>query len=161
MNLERLEQAFGSLVSPTPAQLRHALVSLSPCMEQLGPYIPEPLDLPYGRKVLFSTPHVEVVLIHLPTDQESIPHNHGDSFGWEWVVSGTLTNMIYVQTNNENEVQRAQTTHVSTGECYFVESGEIHAIRNNGQSPVISVNVYSPPLRNCRQYGLFQPNPSY
>ncbi|MFS0553532.1 cysteine dioxygenase [Brevibacillus sp. 179-C9.3 HS] len=157
MNLKQLEQAFGDLVFPTPAQLRQALVSLSPCLEQLDPYIPEPQNLPYGRKVLFATPHVEVVLIHLPANEGSVPHNHGDSFGWEWIVSGTLTNFIYVQTDNEDEVQLAQTTHVGTGESYFVEPGEIHAIRNNGHHPVISVNVYSPPLRNSRQYRLFQP----
>lgn len=157
MNQERLEQAFGTLVAPTPAQLKKALVTLSPSIEQLTPYIPEPQSLPYGRKVLYATPHVEVVLIHLPTGQESVPHNHGESYGWEWIVSGTLTNILYVETDQADEVQRAQTTHVSTGEYYFVEPGEIHSIRNNGSNPVVSVNVYSPPLHNCRQYIDFLP----
>lgn len=152
MNLQRLEQAFGSLVFPSHAELRQALVSLSLCPEDIASHIPQPEQLPYGRKILYQTPHIEVVLIHLPSMQESVPHNHGDSFGWEWIISGTLTNVVYLPADREGEVFRAQTTHVNAGDCYYVAPGEIHAIRNNTDPPVYSLNVYTPPLQNSRQY---------
>ncbi|WP_083955629.1 cysteine dioxygenase [Brevibacillus parabrevis] len=156
MNLERLERAFGSLVCPSPTELWQAVASLAICPEDIASLVPQPEQLPYGRKILYLTPHVEVVLIHLPARQESIPHNHGDSFGWEWVISGTLTNVVYLPADREDEVFRAQTTHVSAGDCYYVAPGEIHAICNSTDGPVLSLNVYTPPLQNSRQYHAVQ-----
>lgn len=153
MNQDHFEKAFGSLHSPTPDELRQALASLSLSMESIAKHIPQPEGLPYGRKVLFATPHVEVVLIHLPSNQESVPHNHGDSFGWEWIIAGTLTSITYSLSNDEqDEVQQVQTTVVHAGNCCYIAPGEIHSIHNDGEIPVISLNVYTPPLRNSRQY---------
>jgi len=153
MNQDRFEKAFGSLHSPTPAELRQALASLSLSMETIVEHIPQPEGLPYGRKVLFATPHVEVVLIHLPSHQESVPHNHGDSFGWEWIIEGTLTSITYSLSNAEqDEVQQVQTTIVQAGDCCYIAPGEIHSIHNNKETPVISLNVYTPLLRNSKHY---------
>ncbi|MGG1660520.1 cupin domain-containing protein [Brevibacillus sp. NRS-1366] len=52
----------------------------------------------------------------------------------------------------EVEFGRLQTTIVQAGDSCYIASGEIHSIRNNGDTPVISLNVYTPPLRNCRKY---------
>lgn len=152
MNHESLERAFGSLRCPTPVELRKALESLTLSMDKIAGHIPEPEGLPYGRKVLYTTPHVEVVLIHLPAQQESVPHNHGESFGWEWIISGTLTNIIFTSPFEDDRVQPTQATIVTAGECCYIAPGEIHSIRNNGEMPVISLNVYTPPLRNSKQY---------
>ncbi|WP_312110571.1 cysteine dioxygenase [Brevibacillus reuszeri] len=153
MNQEGLEKAFGSLHCPTAAEIRQTLESLSLCKDSIAEHIPEPDGLPYGRKVLVATPHVEVVLIHLPSDKESVPHNHGESFGWEWIISGTLTNIVYTSSAQvEDQVQQSQATIISEGECCYIAPGEIHSIRNNGETPVISLNVYTPPLRNSKQY---------
>lgn len=160
MILDALEKAFGSLVCPSPAELRQALASLPLSMETITPHIPQPSDLPYGRKVLFATPHVEIVLIHLPPDRESLPHNHGNSCGWECVLQGELTNVIYscLETDKalENEVTIARCTGIKQGEFHFVASGEIHSIRNDGHVPVISLNTYTPPLVDCQQYRIIE-----
>lgn len=147
-----LEKAFGSLSSPTPAELGSALVSLPLSLDTIIPYLPQPADLPYGRKVLLATEHVEIVLILLPPAQESAPHNHGQSFGWEWILSGDLTNVIYTLSEDGHAIRPEQAFTVGAGESCFVAPGEIHAIANRGDVPVVSLNAYSPPLRHCRQF---------
>jgi cysteine dioxygenase len=151
-----LENAFGSFITPTPAEVKQALASLPIDMETIAPLIPQPDDLPYGRKVLFATPYIEVILIHLPPAKKSDPHNHGASYGWEWVLTGDLTNVIYAPVPPEqaegHEVLIVKTNKVSAGDFCFVGPGEIHAIHNEGQTPVISINAYAPPLANCQKY---------
>lgn len=156
MILDELKDAFGSLAAPSPAELRQALASLPLNRETLAPHIPLPTDLVYGRKVLFATEHVDIVLIYLPPGQQSCPHNHGESCGWEWIISGQLTNVIYTPASEghaeRDEVRKARASRVNPGEFCFVAPGEIHAIHNEGEIPVISVNAYTPPLANLRQY---------
>lgn len=152
MILAHLEKAFGSLTSPTSDELRQALLSLPLTLDALASCIPEPTDLPYGRKVLYASAHVEIVLILLPPNQESAPHNHGRSFGWERVVVGDLTNVIYSLTDDGKSVRPKHTVTVGAGECCYVAQGEFHAIRNLGDSPVVSLNAYAPPLAHCLSF---------
>lgn len=147
-----LEKAFRPLIRPTSTDLRQALESLPFNAESIAPIIPEPSALPYGRRVLLVTEHVEIVLIQLPPAQESVPHNHGDSFGWEWILSGDLTNVIYSLTEDGHEVRPEKSITVGAGEFCYVSPGEIHAIRNEGEIPVLSINAYTPPLNHCEQY---------
>ncbi|KQL46134.1 mannose-6-phosphate isomerase [Brevibacillus choshinensis] len=147
-----LEKAFRTLTCPTPADLRQALESLPLSMETVAPIIPEPAGLPYGRRVLLVTEHIEIVLIQLPPAQESVPHNHGDSFGWEWILSGDLTNVIYSLAEDGQEVRPEKSITVRSGEFCYVSPGEIHAIRNQGEIPVVSINAYTPPLNHCQQF---------
>ncbi|GED33115.1 cysteine dioxygenase family protein [Brevibacillus centrosporus] len=147
-----LEKAFGSLTCPTPAELRAALESLPISLETISPYVPEPEDLPYGRKVLLATEHVEIVLIVLPPDKESAAHNHGDSFGWEWILAGDLTNVIYSLDEEGRGVRPEKSVTVHADDFCYVAPGVIHAIRNQGETPVVSINAYTPPLCDCQQY---------
>ncbi|QRG66881.1 cysteine dioxygenase [Brevibacillus choshinensis] len=147
-----LEKAFRSLTCPTAAELRQALESLPIGLESIAPYIPEPTNLPYGRKVLLATEHVEIVLILLPPAEESAPHNHGESFGWEWILSGDLTNIIYSLAEDGHEVLPEKMVTVGAGEFCYVAPKEIHAIRNQGETPVVSLNAYTPPLNKCKKY---------
>jgi len=152
MVFAHLENAFGSLTSPSSAELREALISLPLSLDSIAPHIPEPADLPYGRKVLLATEHVEIVLILLPPDRESTPHNHGQSFGWERILSGDLTNVTYALTEDGSSVHPERAVTVRPGECCYVAQGEIHAIRNQGDSPVLSLNAYAPPLLRCLSF---------
>lgn len=147
-----LEKAFRPLTCPTASDLRQALESLPISLESITPYIPEPTDLPYGRKVLLATEHVEIVLISLPPAQESVPHNHGESFGWEWILCGDLTNIIYSLAEDGHAVRPEKSITVGAGEFCYVAPKEIHAIRNQGEVPVVSINAYTPPLNQCRQF---------
>ncbi|MEJ8546906.1 cysteine dioxygenase family protein [Brevibacillus borstelensis] len=158
MILEEIRKAFAILTAPTPSEIKEALSRLAPSADALASCMPVPDGLPYGREVLFRTDDVEIVLIYLPPGHESAPHDHGSSFGWECVLQGELININHSvmpdYPHGSAFVNAQEATSVTSGQVYFIEKGQIHAIRNGGQTPVISLNVYSPPLSGCKQYCL-------
>ncbi len=159
MIINELEKAFSKLMRPTPSELKAALASLHATKDQIAPYVLEPTDqLPYGRRVLFRTEEVEIVLIHLPPGQQSHPHDHGQSYGWEYVIQGELHNITYMrQPGGGLDVD--ETTVILPGEYCFIEQGRIHAICNKSSTPVIALNAYTPPLSGCTMYKAPQNSP--
>ncbi|USG66783.1 cysteine dioxygenase family protein [Brevibacillus ruminantium] len=158
MILEELEKTFTKLSAPTACMVKEALAHLSIHPADLESHIPAPDGLPYGRKVLFRTEAIEIVLICLPPYQESAPHDHGASWGLELVLQGVLTNVIHCvfpdSPHSSCHVKETAATHVPAGDIFFIPCGEVHSIRNQGDIPVISLNFYCPPLSGCREYSL-------
>lgn len=156
MIVEEIRNAFAILTEPTPSEIKEVLSRLPLSADAFASCMPSSDGLPYGREVLFRTNDVEIVLIYLPPGHESAPHDHGSSFGWEYVLQGELMNINHSVIPGSSRapayVSVQETMSVASGQVYFIEKGQIHAIRNGGQTPVISLNVYSPPLSGCKEY---------
>lgn len=148
---EEIQIAFEKLVRPTRTQLKEALSSLRLSKAQLAQYIPEPTELPYGRKVLFRTDDVEIVIINLPPQAQSLPHDHGKSFGCEYIAEGELTNVSF-QLDSRDQLVVDSVQRIGEVDYCFLEQGLIHAIVNEGENRVVMVNAYSPPLCGCTLY---------
>ncbi|EMT50204.1 hypothetical protein I532_23669 [Brevibacillus borstelensis AK1] len=156
MIVEEIRNAFAILTEPTPSKIKEVLSRLPLSADAFASCMPSSDGLPYGREVLFRTNDVEIVLIYLPPGHESAPHDHGSSFGWEYVLQGEMMNINHSVIPGSSRapayVSVQETMSVASGQVYFIEKGQIHAIRNGGQTPVISLNVYSPPLSGCKEY---------
>lgn len=59
---------------------------------------------------------------------------HTGADQWLYVISG----------RGEATVER-RTVGIETGELLLIEAGERHEIRNTGDEPLVTVNVYAPP----------------
>jgi len=150
--IDRIQALFASLVNPEEEQLQQALVALQVKPSELAPLLAEPEgDISYGRSVLLRTSDVEVVLIHLPVGAKSLPHDHGNSFGYEIVVEGELTNLLY-ESGDDGRLQFTGKAVYPTNSLVYVPRHQIHAIENTTQQRVVTLNVYTPPLAACQHY---------
>ncbi|MNI08553.1 Cysteine dioxygenase [compost metagenome] len=121
-------------------------------MQEIPIYAKEPETASYGRNVIFRNDHLEVVVIHLPTNSSTAIHDHGaDSIGCMYVVEGQITNIEY-KADSEGFPQQNDISVIYSGECCIFPYGQIHQLTNPHNNRVISLHVYSPPLSSVRTY---------
>lgn len=87
--IRAIEQTFCKLHTPTIEQLKEALQSIERNLISISDFKTEPNQLPYGRNVVFSSPFLEVIVIHIPASRATAIHNHGLSIGAAYLVSGS------------------------------------------------------------------------
>ncbi|WNR42387.1 cysteine dioxygenase [Paenibacillus roseipurpureus] len=149
--IRAIEQTFCKLQSPTTQQLVEALQSIERNLTYVPDLKTEPSQHAYGRNVVYSTPHLEVIIIHIPPSRSTAIHNHGSSIGAACLVTGTLVNSIY--TLDETGYPVASRDHFIQACDYFIAPKEqIHQLSNPFHEPAISIHVYSPPLREVKRY---------
>src|SRR4051794_26854248 len=93
--IRAIEQTFCKLHNPSLDQLKAALQSIERNLVTVPDYKTEPVQLPYGRNVVYASPDLEVVILHIPSSQATAIHNHGLSVGAACLVSGSLVNSIF------------------------------------------------------------------
>ncbi|UQZ86522.1 Cysteine dioxygenase [Paenibacillus konkukensis] len=153
--LESIEQAFRNMTDPSPYDLRQAIQQLELKEEEVSSYVAEPSYLPYGRKVLFQSEVVEVILIHLPAGRETMIHDHGASRGCAYVVEGELTNKIY-ELGAEGYVDESGESVVKQGQFLYAPEGMIHQMCNTGTRRVVSLHAYTPAMSNTKVYHTYE-----
>lgn len=140
-----------SIREPSCEQLIDALMRLKAHRELLAGDLPQPDELPYGRKVLYTSDDVEVILVHLPAHAATRIHDHGQSIGAALVLEGQLLNVIYrlVESGDalENEVH-----YTRSEELFLAERSQIHQMRNPYSERVVSLHMYTPPLCGVQVY---------
>lgn len=153
--LETIEQAFRHVNNPDAPELKRIIRSLGLTPERVAPWIEQPAHLPYGRKVLYQTPQVEVILVHLPAGSETFIHDHGASIGCAYVVEGCLTNRMYRLTRDgyANEVGTAT---LGAGRFLHAPQGQIHQMCNLGPDRLISFHVYAPKLSCTKSFYTYE-----
>ena len=90
----------------------------------------------------------EVWVIHWPIDGLLQLHDHGDSSGALWVVSGSLEEGT-VPTGRRYERQR-----IEAGRGISFRPEHIHDVVNTGSEIATSVHVYSPPMEKMTFFTL-------
>jgi|UPI00068DB883 cysteine dioxygenase len=154
---EKLEECFGCLSEPSIGQLKKAVDTFGVEIEKLIPYLENPEDRPYGRKLLYKSEALEVLVMNWAQNQPSAPHDHGSSFGWVKIVSGYSLNMLY-QPNKNGVPVCAKTFVQQPGSIFFAPQGEIHAMQNLNlfSEPLISLHFYAPPISQMKVYDLVE-----
>ncbi|WP_135305768.1 cupin domain-containing protein [Haloarcula amylovorans] len=94
------------------------------------------LDFDRYFEVVMETDEAQVAEMTVdPEERVGGPDNyHADSDQWLFVVSGTGVVTV------DSEKQR-----VETGDLLRIEAGERHGIENDGDTPLQTLNVYTPP----------------
>jgi cysteine dioxygenase len=150
---ERLERCLDEITSPDFFKIKHAVERANCDLTSVFPYITAPANsLNYGRNVLFQTDLYEVLVINLPPKEETPIHDHGESFCCVHVVSGVILNRIYKMASPLSVSMLEDEQLYAEGEFFYTPRGNIHSMYNPGHKPMISLHVYSPPLRDTKTY---------
>jgi len=153
--LESIEQAFQHVNHATPHELRGKIVSLGLTAELAAPWIEEPDLLPYGRKVVYQTEDVEVIVVHLPAGTETLIHDHGASIGCAYVLEGRLTNRVY-RLSREGYAYEAGASVIEQGQFLYAPQGQIHQMCNTGPHRMVSFHVYAPKLSGSKSFYTYE-----
>ncbi|OCT14139.1 hypothetical protein A8709_25160 [Paenibacillus pectinilyticus] len=149
--IRAIEQTFCKLQTPSLDQLKEALQSIERNFTLVPDYKTEPTQFPYGRNVVYSSPHLEVIIIHIPASRATAIHNHGLSVGAACLVSGSLVNSIFTL-DTEGYPVAQKDDFIQAGEYFTAPAEQIHQLNNPFHEPAISIHVYTPPLREVRRY---------
>lgn len=148
----RLAHHLEGLQSPSLSELEAALKSALPSRHEYAPLIKPPQKLAYGRHVLYSSPQVEAILIHLPPMSRTAIHDHGGSIGCSRILEGEMTHVIHTLDEYGYPVQERVEV-VTAGGTVRVPSSLIHEMVNRSLSQrMISLHLYAPPLRHIEVY---------
>ncbi|MDM5292767.1 hypothetical protein QUF81_05955 [Peribacillus simplex] len=100
--LESVKCTFDNLPSYDEGNLVQAVQSLNLTFHEVSKYVTEPMDLEYGRNVIYKSENVEVIVIHLPSMARTLIHDHGLSIGCIFVVAGDFLNVLYKSEEKES-----------------------------------------------------------
>jgi cysteine dioxygenase len=151
--LDRLTATLSTLRRPGPAQLRQALVDLAAEPDDLAPLAGDPGIYPYGRKPLYSANGVEAIVMNWAAGRECSPHDHGRSFGWIHVVSGTILHRLHTLDQDDIPVSFATRTE-PTGTVMFAPRGAVHSMGNLTGEPTLTLHLYAPPIQAMKVWDL-------
>jgi cysteine dioxygenase len=148
---EELQQVFPETKKLSLVELKEAIASLEELLLLVPDYCTEPNKLPYGRNVLLRNADYEIVVIYLPGNRATAIHDHGDSIGCALVVQGELLNISYTLDSNGYPLKKEEVL-VQSGNMMEATYGQIHEMKNPRKEAMISLHVYSPPLKNIKAY---------
>jgi predicted metal-dependent enzyme (double-stranded beta helix superfamily) len=108
---------------------------------------------PYGRRVLFSSPRLEVMLACWNPGQACAPHDHGGSMGVVRILQGRCSQTSW-RAERGRLVEIARTTH-ETGEILACGSDVIHALSTEaGDPPMITLHSYTGAIEHMVVYDI-------
>jgi len=94
----------------------------------------------YSRNLVFKTENVEIVLMCWLPGQGTIKHGHGQSDAITFIIDGEMSCVTYNKDNSKTS------TILSKGDIELIPVGVEHEVRNNSNSNLVTLHVYSPPL---------------
>jgi Cysteine dioxygenase type I len=114
------------------------------------PYIDYNAERRWHQRI-YRDRRVDVWLISwLPTQGTQL-HDHGGSAGAFTVVSGELSEAVYVARPSARRGALSERTHPS-GRSVGFDGRYIHDVRNTSDAPAVSVHAYSHPLTSMNYY---------
>lgn len=150
--MDKMDSIFGHLKKPSPRELKEALEKLKVSEEELLPFIKDPGNKPYGKKSVYRTEHVEIVVANWVPFNKCSPHDHGGSFGWIYVVSGETAHTLY-KIEDGIPVPHVEKQE-KTSTVFFTSQTMIHDMGNQKDQPLVTLHAYSPPVTGMRVYDL-------
>ncbi|MBC7741195.1 MAG: cysteine dioxygenase family protein [Bdellovibrionaceae bacterium] len=146
--MQILSQSF-----TTPAELPFVLSKRSLSVEKLVRLAQTSAcdDEPYGRKILFKSPEIEVMLAKWSYQASASPHNHGFSKGLIWFVQGDFSERHFIFSEGELK-SSGEPVQFKEGSVAQVVSNDIHSC-----CPVkdgVSLHIYSPAIQKMKVWDL-------
>ena len=128
-----------------PAEFKAIIKKFTFSKEEMSEHLLYRDDLPYGRKCVFQSSNFEVVVMNWKPFEQSNIHDHANSFGCVYSVSGKADNVLY----NENLEEIVSIPLVNTT-IAEVPKGIFHAIKNNNENYAVSLHFYAPPMMGMK-----------
>ena len=124
-----------------PAEFKAIIEKFEFNAEEMAEHLLYPEDLPYGRKCAFRSDNFEAIVMNWKPMQSSNIHDHGNSFGCVYSVTGKANNVLY----NENLDQIGCISLVNNT-IAEVPKGIYHVIENKNEDYAVSLHFYAPPM---------------
>lgn len=147
---ENIKHLFGELKEPSLKELAYHLKQVPNVANSIVPFIKEPKQYQYGRNVIYRNNELEVIVINITPHKGTAIHDHGKSIGCAMVIEGTIVNSIYRLNGDRSE--QFSSFCINQGECLYSTKGMIHKMTNPSNERMISLHVYSPPLKDMTVY---------
>ncbi|MFB5552702.1 cysteine dioxygenase family protein [Bacillus cereus] len=143
--IHNIQKTFNNLCNYDTVNLIHTIQSLNISLHKISPFITSPVNLEYGRNVIYQSEFVEILVLKFPSKAKTFVHDHGISVGCILIVNGTLQNITY-----ENNSERIE--EFTEGNIFTVKKDTVHKMYNATDSTAITFHVYSPPLKDVQIY---------
>lgn len=156
--LQKINELYEAQQDPIlgPSDLKKILINFTFTHDEIKEHLLFPEDLPYGRKCIYRTPNFEVIVMNWKPGRSSNIHDHGESFGCVYAVSGDAWNVLY--DNDLNYIGKVLLQNNSIAE---VPRGIFHQIENNSDDYAVSLHFYAPPLKGMKVIDLYDKTKSY
>jgi cysteine dioxygenase len=128
-----------------PSEFKALLGKFSFTMEEMTEHLLYPENLPYGRKCAYRSANFDVIVMNWKPRQKSNIHDHGNSFGCVYSVTGNANNVLY----NDN-FDQVGTIPLVNNAIAEVPKGIFHVIENNNDDYAVSLHFYVPPMSGMR-----------
>ncbi|MEJ8675457.1 cysteine dioxygenase family protein [Chromobacterium amazonense] len=114
----------------------------------------------YHRNPIYGNEHFELLLFCWHRQQSSSIHNHHGSHCGIMVIQGTATEERYAATA-QGQLISTETRDFKTGSILLNQARDIHKISNRQQEDLVTLHLYSPPMRRMDCYNLERETPHY
>lgn len=105
----------------------------------------------YGRKVLFQSHDVEVMVALWSYQAMAAPHNHGASKGMIWFVQGNFSEQQY-RFQNRSLIQHEAPQFYQENQVVTVDFNDIHSCCP--ETVGLSLHIYCPPIHKMKVWDL-------
>ncbi|MGP4076159.1 cysteine dioxygenase [Halobacillus sp. K22] len=153
MNIkDRARKILGSMHDYSVEELKEALIKLDVQKSEAEAWLEAPGLRPYYRKLLYADERVELLAMNW-ADIECAPHDHGASTGWIQVLSGATRHTVF-QVEKGHLPEALFTEIKKEGVLLYAPQHGVHKMGREGINPLITLHLYSPPIRGMKVYDL-------
>ncbi|WP_173916896.1 cysteine dioxygenase family protein [Halobacillus sp. Marseille-Q1614] len=149
---QRVQEAFQKVNSYEREDLKSILTELDVSIHELQEYLKSPEGKPYYRQMIYEDEHVEMIVMNWAAI-ECAPHDHGQSVGWIQVIEGETKQTIY-KAEGDSLPLPLFTEYKEKGKMFFAPRRGVHKMKRNGDDPLVTLHLYSPPIRGMKVYDL-------
>ncbi|MHC4952477.1 MAG: cysteine dioxygenase [Planctomycetota bacterium] len=100
----------------------------------------------YARNSVFENDQFELVVICWRPGQASAIHDHGQSLCLYLVVQGEFEERLY-ELDPDGEPRQTGARRWRRGDITISGGPDVHALHNEGPEDLVTIHIYSPPLR--------------
>jgi cysteine dioxygenase len=105
----------------------------------------------YARNLILRTPAFELLALCWFPGQQTVIHDHGGSVGAARVYRGNLTSRLFAASDGK-PARLTDVDVVGPGGLAAVDRHDIHQLANPGPEELVTIHVYSPPLRTISAF---------
>ncbi len=124
-----------------PSQLKKIIQQFAFDSSDVEEHLLYPEHLPYGRKCAYRSDNFEVIVMNWKPMESSNIHNHGNSFGCVYSVTGSANNILY-----DDNLEQINCIPLVNNTIAEVPKGIYHAIQNSKNEYAVSIHFYAPPM---------------
>lgn len=148
---KRISEHFARYGELCRDSLQGAIHSLNLGHRDVVPYLVDPGDKPYGRRLVFADDKVEVIVMNWAHESECLAHDHGDSFGWVHILKGRARHTLYKEIPGQLPEIREESFE-DEGNMIFAPRKLIHQMGNPQSEPLVTLHFYAPPIHGMEVF---------